>query len=164
MSEYKREWRRLKMGFKLPDEHYERQRELHELKYINFKGKQIHVSKLQDKSVTTEMKDQMKMNSYAQDDLPPKLTNEALIETVKHYKDNCSRPLHFPCSTYDESIIHVLVPEMVKRLEELMEENEKYQEALKDISKQPTFIPDNKYWDMSQTIDDMTKIAGDALE
>lgn len=107
------------MGFKLPDSFLKKQKEIHELKYIDYNGKQVHVSEIEDRSVTPEMKKDMRMNSYAQDDLPPKLNNAALIETAKHYISNCSKP-SFPCVTYDEALIHKLVPELIKRLEETL--------------------------------------------
>ncbi|AZV43607.1 hypothetical protein BAOM_2998 [Peribacillus asahii] len=105
------------MGFKLPASFYEKQKELYEKKYISIGEKEIHVSELEDRSVTPEMRATMRMNSYAQDDLPPKLTDETLINTVKHYLSHCSKP-SFPCSTYDEAIIHKYVPELIKRLGE----------------------------------------------
>lgn len=106
------------MGFKLPDSFYERQQEIYDKKYITFSdGTKIHVSELENKSITSEMKSEMKMNSYAQDDLYPKLTDEALIETTKYFMSQCSRP-RFPCATYNESLIHKILPEIIKRLEE----------------------------------------------
>jgi hypothetical protein len=105
------------MGFKLPDVFYEKQKEIYDKKYITYQGKEIHVSELKDKSVTYEMKQQMRMNSYAQDDLPPKLTDEALIDQAIHFINNCSRP-NFPCTTYEESLIHKILPEIIKRFEE----------------------------------------------
>lgn len=106
------------MAFKLPESFYEKQKEKYEKKYILLdSGEKIHVSSLEDRSVTPEMKATMRMNSYAQDDLPPKLTNETLIETAKFYLANCSRA-KYPCSTYDEAVIHILLPELLKRLEE----------------------------------------------
>ncbi|NRG43266.1 hypothetical protein HRF87_00635 [Bacillus sp. CRN 9] len=106
------------MGFKLPDSFYEKKREIHEKKYIVFKGENIHVSDFEDRSITVEMKKQMRMNSYAQDDLPPKLDNNALIETAEYYITNCPRPT-FPCTTYDEALIHKILPELIKRLKEV---------------------------------------------
>ena len=106
------------MKFKLSEEYLKRKQEEYELKYITFKGKEIHITELEDKSVTSEMKKEMRMNSYAQDDLPPKLTDEALIDTTKYFMSQCSRPRKFPCTTYDESVIHMILPEMIKRLEE----------------------------------------------
>lgn len=108
------------MGFKLPDSYYEKQKEIHNKKYIDYEGKEIHVSELDERSVTLEMKNKMRMNSYAQDDLFPKLTDAALTETAKHYLNNCSQP-RFPCATYDEAIIHKIVPELIKRLEDKKE-------------------------------------------
>lgn len=107
------------MGFKLSERFEKLKEERYNLKYITIDGedKEVHVSKLEDKSVTSEMKSKMRMHSYAQEDLPPKLTDEALIDTVKHYVNNCSRP-SYPCTTYNEAVIHSLVPELIKRLEE----------------------------------------------
>jgi hypothetical protein len=106
------------MGFKLPESFERRQMEIFNKKYIDYNGDQIHVSDLKDKSVTSEMKQQMRMNSYAHDELPPKLNNEALIETAEYYLSHCSKPV-FPCSTYDEALIHKLLPELIKRLKEI---------------------------------------------
>jgi hypothetical protein len=105
--------------FKLPDEWIERQKEIYELKYITYQGKKIHVSELENRSVTPEMRSEMRMNSYAQDDLPPKLNDVALIEKAKQYLGECNRT-RIPCSTYDEALIHNIVPELIKRLEETL--------------------------------------------
>ena len=105
------------MAFKLPDEWITRKEEIYNLKYISMDNQEIHVSQLKDKSVTPEMHSKMRMNSYAQEDLPPKLTDETLIEKTKYYLSQCSRK-NIPCSTYDEAVIHNLMPEFIKRLEE----------------------------------------------
>jgi hypothetical protein len=107
--------------FKLPDSYYEKQKEVFNKKYITYNNQEIHVSELPYRSVTSEMKKDMRMNSYAQDDLPPKLTTEALIDTATYYLSHCTKP-RFPCVTYDEGLINTLVPELIKRLEE-SEEN-----------------------------------------
>jgi len=105
------------MAFKLPESYYKRQKELYELKYITIEDQSIHITELEDRSVTSEMKSKMRMNSYAQDDLLPKLTDEALIDTAKYFMSQCSEP-RYPCTTYNESIIHKILPEMIKMLEE----------------------------------------------
>lgn len=105
------------MGFKLPESFYEKQREEYEKKYVTYNDEEIHVTEFEDKSVTPEMHKQMRMNSWAKDDLFPKLNDEALLETTKYYVSNCSRP-RFPCVTYNDAIIHKIVPELIKRLEE----------------------------------------------
>ncbi|GIN22571.1 hypothetical protein [Siminovitchia fordii] len=107
------------MGFKLPDSYLKKKQEEYDMKYILInEEKEVHVSELEDKSVTPGIWRQMRMNSYARDDLYPKLNNEALLEVTKLYLSNCSRP-QFPCSTYDEAMIHKIVPELIKRLEEV---------------------------------------------
>lgn len=107
------------MGFKLPEWLEEKKREEYNLKYIKYNGQKIHVSELEDRSVTPEMKENMRMNSYAREDLPPKLTDEVLIGTAKYYMSQCSNPTSIPCATYDEALLHNILPEFIKRLEEL---------------------------------------------
>ncbi|MEI2465118.1 hypothetical protein [Niallia taxi] len=123
------------MMFKLPDEWIEKQQEIYNLKYITYQGKKIHVSELEDRSVTLEMRSQMRMNSYAQEDLPPKLNNEALIEKAKQYLGECNKK-RIPCSTYDEALIHNITPELIKRLEEFEEKLD----VLKNINSQELFF------------------------
>lgn len=106
------------MTFKLPSKFDEIRKEIHELKYITIGNEKVHVSELDDRSVTPEYLNIMRMNSYAQDDLPPKLTNEALIEKAKYHVLNSTPLRSFPCTTYDEALIHKIVPELIKRLEE----------------------------------------------
>ena len=85
-------------AFKLPDSFYEKQKEIYEKKYIEYNGENIHVSVFEDKSITGKMLNQMRMNSYAREDLTPKLTNNALIETAEHYLQQCSKQ-RYPSST-----------------------------------------------------------------
>lgn len=104
-----------KMTF--PDSFHEKQKELHDLKYVSFNRERIHVSELEGKSITPSMRREMRMNSYAQDDLPPKLTDEALIEMAEYHLSQCSKP-SFPCTTYEESLVHKILPELIERLKE----------------------------------------------
>lgn len=105
------------MKFKLPESFVQKQKEIFEKKYIDINGEKVHVSELKDRSVTSDMKESMRMNSYANDDMPPKLTNEAIIKTAEHYLENCSQP-RYPCVTYEEALIHRIMPELIKRLKE----------------------------------------------
>ena len=106
------------MAFSFSDTFKKEQERRHNLKYITIGDKQVHVSKLKDRSVTPEQYKEMRMNSYAQDDLPGKLTDAALIEKAKYFLKNCTPQRSFPCTTYDESVIHKILPELIKRLEE----------------------------------------------
>lgn len=108
------------MTFKYPDSFYKKQKELFDKKYIEMEHQRIHVTELKDRSVTPEIHKTMRMNSYAREDLPPKLTDEALIQNAEHYLSNCTRT-RIPCSTYDEAIIHTIMPELIRRLKEKSE-------------------------------------------
>lgn len=119
------------MGFKIPDKYKEMQKEIYDRKYITYKNEKIHVTELEDRSVTMEMKNEMRMNPYAQDAMPRKLTSGALVETTKYYLSHCSQP-KYPCSTYDESLVHKLLPELLKRFNELLEENRQIKGAYDD--------------------------------
>ena len=106
------------MEFKLPESFIKEQEKINNLKYITIGDKQVHVSELEDRSVTPEMHSKMRMNSYAQEDMPPKLTDETLIEKAKYYLTQCHQRVNYPCSTYDEALLHKILPELIKRLEE----------------------------------------------
>ncbi|MNJ77569.1 hypothetical protein D3C77_751020 [compost metagenome] len=44
------------------------------------------------------------------------MDDDLLIKKAKYYVDQCGR-YNYPATTYDEAIIHVIVPELIKRLE-----------------------------------------------
>lgn len=104
------------MGFRIPNKE-EKQIENHNKRYFHHNDMKVHITDFQDKTINIEMKENMRMNSYAWDDLPPKLTDEALIEMAKQFQSQCSTP-RFPCSTYNDALIHKIVPELLKRLVE----------------------------------------------
>ncbi|GLO66241.1 hypothetical protein [Oceanobacillus kimchii] len=105
------------MAFKLPEYLQEIKEQRYELQNVNYKGQKIHPESFEDQSVTKEMISQMTMNSYGQEKMFKKYNNELLIEKAKYYLTQVSRP-NYPCSTYDESLVHNIVPELIKRLEE----------------------------------------------
>lgn len=106
------------MKFKLPESFLKRQQEIYEKQYVVLEdGTEKHVTEFKDKSVTYEEKQRLRMNSYARDKFISKLNNEALIKTTEYYLTNCPQS-RYPATTYDEAIVHVLVPELIKRLEE----------------------------------------------
>ncbi len=87
-------------------------------------GERIHPGSFEDRSVTNEQLEDMKMNSYGQEEMFRKYTDDVLIEKAKYYISNCSTP-RYPCLTYDEALIHRIVPELTKRLEIAKEGNKK---------------------------------------
>lgn len=106
------------MGFRLPEKFKKEQEEIYNSMVVNFGDETRHITEFEDRSITPEMRADMRMNSYAQDKLPPKLTNEALINEAKYYKSHCRKP-NRSTTTYDEALIHVILPELIKRLEEV---------------------------------------------
>jgi len=64
-----------------------------------------------------EWKD-MRMNSWERDFLIPYLDDEALCWTVQHNLSNCSVRRANPCSTYEDALVNLLAPELMKRLQE----------------------------------------------
>lgn len=108
------------MSFKLPDSFEDKKKKWYELQHVTYKGKKIHPSKFEDKSVTKEQLKDMRINSYGQEEMFRKYTDDVLIDKAKYYISNCSRP-SYPCTTYDEALIHLIVPELAKRLSEYKE-------------------------------------------
>lgn len=105
------------MGFKLPKWFEEKQKEWYELQHITYMGVKVHPSEINDRTVTKEKLEDMKMNSYGQEEMFGKYTDDVLIDKARYYISNCNTP-RYPCSTYDEALIHKVIPELIKRLEE----------------------------------------------
>ena len=104
------------MSFKIPESYHKKKKEIDGRKYVLYDGEEIHITEFEDKTVSSEMRTDMRMNSYAQDELPPKLTDEALINETKSYLKQCGRS-QYPCVTYEEALIHTILPELLKRFE-----------------------------------------------
>lgn len=85
---------------------------------FELEGEPTHVMELVDRSVDIEMLERMRMNSYVQDKLPSKLTTEALIARAEYFKKQCGYR-NVTTTTYEESLIHVLLPELLVRMKEL---------------------------------------------
>lgn len=85
--------------------------------YVEYRNKFIHVSELEDKSVTPDDLKKMDKTTYIRTQIPPKLTDEALIQTAENYIMQCSKS-GYPFITYEEALIHTIVPELLKRLKE----------------------------------------------
>lgn len=91
---------------------------IYDLQYITLPNQEkVHVTELEDRSVTIEQKKDWRMNSYAGQELIKKLNDEALFDTIEYFLNNVGR-CQYPATTYEESLINVVVPELVKRLKE----------------------------------------------
>lgn len=106
-----------------------RTKSLDHLKFVslrNSKGEEIDrlpVASFADRSIEPSIYKSLHMNSYAREDIFGKLTNETLIEATNEYLEQCFKP-PMPCSTYEEAIVHKIVPELLKRLDEEMKKNQ----------------------------------------
>lgn len=104
--------------FKLPKEFEEKLKREEELKYVLLEdGKQKHVKEFKDKSISPEEYNSFRMNSYARNEIYPKLTDETLLETAEYYISQCHRP--YTINTYNDAAIHLILPELIKRYKEL---------------------------------------------
>lgn len=68
--------------------------------------------------VEPDQYEQLRMNSYEREFLLPNLSDETLCQVAEHAVVNCT-PMRDPTRppvTYDESLMHRLVPELVTRL------------------------------------------------
>ena len=66
-------------------------------------------------NVTLEELHDLRCNSWEWDALVPAMTDEALIARAQYALDNSRRP-RIPSVTYDESVIGVFAPELMRRL------------------------------------------------
>lgn len=104
--------------FKFPESWLIKQQEEYEKQYVIYQDEKIHIDEFEDKSITPQHLSDMRMNSYAREKLYPKLSTDALINTSKSYLSQCSRG-RYPAITYDDALIHLIVPELLNRIEEL---------------------------------------------
>lgn len=85
--------------------------------YVSINGVEIDIKNTQPGSITLEQYRNARANSPGFALLYSKLNNEALIEVVKHNLDNC-RYTYKSEATYEWALQNILVPELIKRLEE----------------------------------------------
>lgn len=84
--------------------------------FLEYRGRNIPVETLEDQSVDPSMLGELHMDLVSRAQLPPKLTNEALIETAEHYANQCSAD--GVAVTYDQMLVQHILPELVERLKE----------------------------------------------
>lgn len=82
---------------------------------VEIEGVITPIKFLKDKSVTIEQYKTMRGNSAAWRALFPKYNDECLKHVTQHYVNNSQRDEGI---TYDQAIIHCIVPELLARLEE----------------------------------------------
>lgn len=84
--------------------------------YIEYRGGMLHVNELDEKSVDPHMLNEMHMDNGSRGQIPPKLTDQALLETAEKYLHQCSPD--GVAVTYDQMLIQHIVPELIERLKE----------------------------------------------
>lgn len=105
------------MTFKFPKEYEEKLKKENELKYVILEdGSQKHISEFDNKSISPDEYQTFRMNSYARNEIYPKLTNGTLLEQAEYYISQCHKPSTI--STYNDAIIHLILPELLKRIKE----------------------------------------------
>lgn len=67
-------------------------------------------------NVTLEEWKTLRTNSWEHELLVPKLTDEALEYVVNHWVDNCQIDKRRPFNTYNDAVIGLVVPELMRRL------------------------------------------------
>lgn len=62
---------------------------------------------------------ELRMNSWEREALVPAMTDEALAGQFEYTLNNCSIQWSRPCSTYDEALVALFAPELLKRFKVL---------------------------------------------
>ena len=58
------------------------------------------------------------MTSWEREEIVPYMDDDCLIHRIEHCLENCKQKYRSgPCSTYDESIVYLWMPEIIKRLQ-----------------------------------------------
>ena len=67
-------------------------------------------------NVTWDEYENLALNGFERDLLYPHLTTEALCNAAEQFRQHCLTQRHFPPVTYDEALMHRLVPLLLQRL------------------------------------------------
>lgn len=89
----------------------------HNMAFIEYRGQRIHVDDLPDATLTTDDLKHVPMTTYAREKIPPKLDDETLIQTAEKYAKQVTQ-IHHPAVTYEEALLHTILPELIKRLKD----------------------------------------------
>lgn len=71
---------------------------------------------IQRGNVTWTEYEDLRLNGFERDALYPVLTTEALCKATEQVRSLCLPQRHFPTLTYDETLMHRLVPLLVAEL------------------------------------------------
>lgn len=85
--------------------------------YVEFQNHFVHISEIEDRTVSLDDLKKINKTTIVRSELPPKLTDEALIKTAEHYFMQCT-DTGYPFVTYADALIHTIVPELINRLKE----------------------------------------------
>lgn len=107
--------------FKFSPEHKERQRKIRRLEHVLLGDTQVHIDDFEERSLSDEILKHLRMNSYAREKLPSKLDNQALIHKIESYMEQIPNKYEI-CSTYEESLLYLLLPELLKRYKEISQQ------------------------------------------
>lgn len=88
----------------------------HDVPFLEYRGENLPVADIPDQSVDPAMLSQLSMDLNSRTQLPPKLTDEALIQTAENYLNQCSAG--GAAATYEGMLLQHIVPELVERLKE----------------------------------------------
>lgn len=61
----------------------------------------------------------LRCNSWEWEHLYPAMTDEAFAESVQHSLNNCARGPS-PCRSYDEAVVNVFAPELLRRFQAMV--------------------------------------------
>lgn len=85
--------------------------------YVEFRNRFVRISEIEDKTVSLDDLKKINKTTTVRLKLPPKLTDQALIKTAEHYLKQCTNT-GYPFVTYEDALIHTIVPELINRLKE----------------------------------------------
>ena len=96
---------------------YASEKHLDQLESFIHQGKRIHISELPDQSFTAEDLKNTSLSRHAMDKLAPKMTDDLLLAKAKQFSNQVTQK-NVPTITYEETLLHVYLPELIKRLED----------------------------------------------
>lgn len=115
------------MGFKIPKKYSQFEPE------VSFNGEKVNLNEIPDRSITIDFykETEIRGNTPGQNELVKKFNNETLVCKIKEQiLPYCS--MHDDV-TYDGALQLIYVPELLKRIEELQNENERLKRGIDNV-------------------------------
>lgn len=117
--------------FKMPDKIRE---EMYNRRYLTYRGETVHVTDFEERSLGVQDVGYLEMGRFVLGDICEKMTTDALEKEYIEKRFKCE-DIKNRSVTYNDAIINLMMPEIIKRIKRLTVGNKRYVYDLNDIKR-----------------------------